>query len=273
MDHIFLSNPNDQRIFHRYHLKPSKYNIVMDRNYLQMALLNLPNEVLQAISRNLESHRDMNALAQTNRQFHCLFNPYLYPSNIRHQNSSAMIRAAEHGQLRTAKNLIREGVDVQSLTNFGIIPLSLAVFNGHEALVRLPLAHGAKPEQEGLFGRTPLHEAARSGREAIVRLLIAKGVDLEPIDSDGQTPLHAAACAGHQAVTKFFLEGDVYLQSMDSKDLLGCTPLLHAARGGYEAVAMQLIAAGADLDSQDSNGRTSLHLATSWLDQLNISSA
>ncbi|KAJ5642416.1 hypothetical protein N7490_006416 [Penicillium lividum] len=226
-----------------------------------MALLDLPNELLQAITQILESQRDINALAQTNCRLYFLLNPYLYSSNVRHHNSSALVWAAEHGQLQTAQKLICQGVDVQYHTNLGLVPLNLAVFNGHEAVTRLLLAYGADPEKKGLFGRTPLHEAARCGHEALVRLLMAQGVDLEPEDSDGRTPLHVAAYGGHEAVTKLLLEKDVDLQMMDSKDLLGCTPLLYAAQGGHEAVVIHLLAKWVSLESRDSYGRTPLHLA------------
>jgi ankyrin repeat protein len=218
-----------------------------DRHYREMGFLDPPNELSQAVIKYLNLQRDINALIQTSRQSYSLFNSYLYSSNIRNHNGSAMVWAAEHGQIQTAEKLILEGLDVQSMNCFGLRPLNCAAFSGQKEFVAFLLANGADPEQKGLFGRTPLHEAARSGHEEVVRFLLAEGVDLEPTDSDGRTPLHAAACHGHEAVTSILLENCVNLQLMHSKDLLGCTPLMYAAKGGYEAVVMQLIAKGAQL--------------------------
>jgi hypothetical protein len=37
-----------------------------------MPLLHLPNELLRDISENLESEKDINAIAQANRRLYCL---------------------------------------------------------------------------------------------------------------------------------------------------------------------------------------------------------
>jgi ankyrin repeat protein len=50
-------------------------------------------------------------------------------------------------------------------------------------------------------------------------------------------------------VTKLLLEKGAYVNSEDNNDL---TPLLWAARGGYDAVVKQLLDKDAALDSKDS---------------------
>ena len=47
-----------------------------------MPLLDLANELLQYISENLESERDINAFARINHRLYSLLNPYLYRRNI-----------------------------------------------------------------------------------------------------------------------------------------------------------------------------------------------
>ena len=67
-----------------------------------MPLLDLPNELLRNISENLESERDINAIAQANRRLYCLLDSYLYRYNIQQSGSSALLWAARHGQEVTA---------------------------------------------------------------------------------------------------------------------------------------------------------------------------
>jgi len=52
-----------------------------------------------------------------------------------------------------------------------------AVWNGHEACVRVLIAAGANPNVVNTDGETPLIWATRSGHEACVRALIEAGAD------------------------------------------------------------------------------------------------
>jgi hypothetical protein len=69
-----------------------------------MPLLDLPNELLLKISENLESKRDINAIAQANRRLYCLLDSSLYRYNIQQSGSSALLWAARHGQEATAQS-------------------------------------------------------------------------------------------------------------------------------------------------------------------------
>lgn len=85
------------------------------------------------------------------------------------------------------------------------IALALAAQHGHAEVVALLLDHGADPNRYTPVGghshATPLHQAAFAGHEAIVRLLLARGArtDIKDIHYDG-TPLEWANYA-HQTAT------------------------------------------------------------------------
>jgi hypothetical protein len=95
-----------------------------------MALLDLPNELLQYISENLKLERDINAFTRTNRRLYNLLSLYLYQHNIQFFGSSALQWAAERGQEGTTRKMLAEGADTEELSEYGEVPLLLAVMGG-----------------------------------------------------------------------------------------------------------------------------------------------
>ncbi|KAF5696281.1 ankyrin repeat domain-containing protein, partial [Fusarium mundagurra] len=64
------------------------------------------------------------------------------------------------------------------------------------------LEKGAKTESKDMLGQTPLSVAAWNGHEAIIRQLLEKGADVESEDKSGRMPLWWAAENGHEAVVQ-----------------------------------------------------------------------
>jgi ankyrin repeat protein len=224
---------------------------------LSMSLLNLPNELLQSISENLKSEKDINALVRTNRYLYNLLNPYLYRNNIRLFGSSALQWAAECKQEGTARKMLAEGADTEKTNEYGETPLLVAAMNEDKALVELLLAeNGVNPDSKDSWGRTPLSWAAEMGNEEVVRLLLSEdNVDPNSVDSDERSPLSWAAEMGNEAVVKLLLSKDNI--DPDSGDFDSSTPLSYAEREGHEAVVKLLLARNkVDPNSKSSIGRT-----------------
>ena len=80
------------------------------------------------------------------------------------------------------------------------------------------------------------------------------------IDDQGRTMLmHAATKKGFE-VLQFLL--DLGLPTdLDTRDYLGLTALMHAARNGNRSSVYLLLAAGADVNIKDNDGETALMLA------------
>jgi ankyrin repeat protein len=116
--------------------------------------------------------------------------------------------ACFHGHWRLCKFLIERGADVnRALADTGETPLHAALCTtnrlAHDLILRLLLAHGAKPNcvtkqgaETGGFmrdvrtkGETPLHRAAAFGNEETIQLLLDAGAAIDAKDMYGDSPL------------------------------------------------------------------------------------
>jgi F-box-like len=79
-----------------------------------MAFFSLPNEILIEIVENLDNEQDICSLIRVSKQFHNLFDDYLYCCNIKHRRSSALFWAAMHGREVTAGKFLHLGADVNA---------------------------------------------------------------------------------------------------------------------------------------------------------------
>ena len=172
-------------------------------------------------------------------------------------------------------------------------PLSLAAFNGDEALVRYLIASGAAIDAKNpWWGLTPLLIAGNRGHRPMVEFLLEQRADINARDKGGDsllhlavrwpdtefvkslvsreadinarnvphdTPMHAAAWWGKVELVEFYLE-----QGLDINDggKLDWTPLHMAAHEGHPALAQFLLERGANINIQNGpHGETPLHTA------------
>jgi ankyrin repeat protein len=125
-----------------------------------------------------------------------------------HDCYSALHRACREGFERVAEALLDgkyegRGAEVDSMRAGGWTPLTLAICHGHEGVVRLLLARGARQELRDMRGYTALHWAVSDARPNIVAILCGAAGAAAAFalrDKDGRTPLalainfHRAAC-------------------------------------------------------------------------------
>ena len=130
-----------------------------------------------------------------------------------------------------------------------------------------------------VFGRTPLHYAAQYGFdsicEAIIRRMQSWGFfELDDDadmkfwqDVDSYTPLHLSVMGGHPLTTQVLLEAGSNQGTKPSK--VGSRRnysqsgeiLALAVKANFVVIAKLLFGAGADVDYQDDQGETALHIA------------
>ena len=166
--------------------------------------------------------------------------------------------------------LLRAGAEVNARNDSRESPLHVAARTSSDPAVIVALVEaGAELEgwtisHHGEDGLTPLHEAVwGNGNPAVAAALITAGADIRARHSeDGPTPLHNAA---NPEVLAMLLEAGADIEARAHFrwpfDLGDMTPLHAAAHGGYGAVFLALLEAGADPEAVDAAGKTPMDYA------------
>jgi ankyrin repeat protein len=186
--------------------------------------------------------------------------------------------AAANDDLELVRALIKAGANVKLKNQFGTSALTEAAIIGSAPIIDVLLKAGADPNFKNSDGETPLMAAARSGKVDAAKALLAAGADINAKETwGGQTAIMWAAAQSQADMVKFLASKDASLndhgkinqwerkiiQEPRPKDMNkgGFTPLHYAAREGCVACVQNLLAAGADPDSEDPDRETPLLLA------------
>lgn len=162
--------------------------------------------------------------------------------------------AAEIGRADIVDVLIRNGADVNARSSNNSTPLHFGI--SHVDVTRRLLQAGANPALKDDAGAAPIHSPNLA--PASLQLLINQGVDINLPAYEGKTPLHIH---GQPPYTNASAQADLVKLLLangaqaDARDAKGQTPLYGA---NFES-AQQMIAANANLNSQDLEGNTLLH--------------
>jgi len=192
--------------------------------------------------------------------------------------STAIMYAAANDDLELVRALIKAGANVKLKSQLGTSAVTEASIIGSAPIVEALLKAGADPNFKNQDGETPLMAAARSGKVDAAKALLAAGADINAKENwGGQSAIMWAAAQGQADMVKFLASKDARLnehgkvnqwerkiiQEPRPKDMNkgGFTPLLYAAREGCVACVQNLLAAGADPDSEDPDRETPLLLA------------
>lgn len=192
-----------------------------------------------------------------------------------------------------AKLLIDVGANVNSKNLKGATPLVIAAVKGHYSVLRLLVNHpsiqlheqdsdgdtalhcavlaqknesvaillesGTDPTLLNFRLFTPIHEAARIGFLPAVEHFIRKFPQYINLKKDdGYTPLHLASLNDHLDVATIFADLDIC--EIDAVTHAGMTALHIAVHQGHSRIVERLVGFGANLNAQDSDGDTPLHL-------------
>ncbi|KAK4233335.1 ankyrin repeat-containing domain protein [Achaetomium macrosporum] len=141
--------------------------------------------------------------------------------------------AAQRGNEEIVRILLQQGkVDCNERDSDGRTALMYAVIEGHETMVRVLLAHGARVDDVDRDRRSALHLAVLHRRESVLRVLLdhrGPGLDLDAYDVSGWTPLHMAVERDFAVAVELLLQNGANLHTKARK-----CPLMGRAVG-YQA--------------------------------------
>jgi ankyrin repeat protein len=146
-------------------------------------------------------------------------------------NDVSLHQAIRSGDIVFVERLIRAGVAVDSVTDYGYSALDLAAEAGNLQIINLLLEAGADVDysQES----SPLHMAVKSGHVDVVKHLIEAGANLEIEADDGITPLMEAVERGELEIIRLLVEAGADFQATDR---YGKSVFQQAAQAGQEEV-------------------------------------
>ncbi|WP_374969492.1 ankyrin repeat domain-containing protein [Terrabacter sp. BE26] len=129
------------------------------------------------------------------------------PESVDRAGRSLLHYAALEGDVKTADELIAEGLAPGLADGAGFTPLHFAAQGQHALVARHLLAAGASVDPQDRFGRTPLWVAllnARDGDGAVVRVLLAAGADPNIENFSGISPRSLAETITNFDLMRFF---------------------------------------------------------------------
>lgn len=175
-------------------------------------------------------------------------------------HQTALMAAACYGWEQIAAELIRSGAKLDLVDDNGDTALHYSAEFGQPRVMKLLLDAGANPNLQDKWKQTPLIMCATEKDWDGFSLLMEKKADVNLATPHGGTALHYAAGHGDLSMVNNLIGHGANVNQPGEK--LGSPPLITACRDwAHSYIVGPLLAAGADLNARDKDGRTALHHA------------
>lgn len=165
------------------------------------------------------------------------------------RRQTALLLAVAANHIPVALDLIAAGADINAQADNRDTPWLLAGAEGRTALIRPMLATGRVDyAKRNRYGGNALIPAAHHGHPETVRLLLEESkIDVDQINDLGWTALLEAVILGdggptHTEIVRLLV---AHRANVNLADRSGVSPLAHARRRGFAAIAGILESAGA----------------------------
>ena len=199
--------------------------------------------------------------------------------------------AVRNGYLRSARDIVATGIDLNNVGRHHLTPVEEAVSCARPEFLEFFLNHGADANLRTQVSASPLERLLtfkfvpyEDERLACLTLLIDHGADVNAPDKDGNTPLHHAATCNSPEAVRILLDHGA---KVDAVDPGGNTPLLWVATFGCHRaldpdthsdftpnepdrviqVMQILLDHGANINARNKNGWSVLKTASSQPDR------
>uniref|UniRef100_A0A8D3C8C3 Protein phosphatase 1, regulatory subunit 16A n=1 Tax=Scophthalmus maximus TaxID=52904 RepID=A0A8D3C8C3_SCOMX len=205
-------------------------------------------------------------------------------------NTVTLLDAAARNDLDEVRELLNSGISPDLVNEDGLTALHQCCIDDFVEIVQCLLDAGACVNACDSELWTPLHAAATCGHTGLVQLLIQAGADLLAVNADGNMPYDLCEdeatlellemVMAEQGITQDRIDecrgakeaamlADIraLLQNkadLNAQDNNGATLLHIASANGYVSVAEILLENRAEVEVKDSDGWTPLHAASCW---------
>lgn len=186
-----------------------------------------------------------------------------------YDTTSPIHDAVRAGDVARVMELVDQNPDLvneRRSDEFHESPLSIAITQNDEEMVKLLLNAGADVNYVLYGGKTPLSRAARSGHIGIAKLLIENGAEINPTVPSWGTPLISAAESRSPALVQLLLERGADANAvhrvgrgMYSSHMFE-TPLKAAAELGRVESIKLLLDYGAEVNFRGPNDDAAIHM-------------
>lgn len=122
------------------------------------------------------------------------------------QGVTPLLWASTYGKAEVVKYLISKGADVNYSLQHGMTALMLATEYGENEVASILVNNGAKINVKEKSGYAALDLAVNKDNEIITALLIKNGADLNSRVEDGGTALYKAAMRGNKSIVDLLLK-------------------------------------------------------------------
>lgn len=152
----------------------------------------------------------------------------------REANPLMLLTSVINNDLAGVRNLLEQGVEVNTLDENNRSALMYASFEGYTEIMESLISNGADPDLRDINGRTALIFAASGPFPAAVHLLLEKGADVNVQDRDEHyTALMYAAAEGQLENVKLLIE---YGADPTVNDVDGDNALVFARNNNHHEV-------------------------------------